>query len=49
MLDNNQKSEFDKQTFKGSTSLSLSICKSCKLQILIIYYVIYSEFRLSSE
>lgn len=35
--DNNQKSEIDKQTFKGSTtSQSLSICKSSsKLNILI--------------
>ena len=46
MTENNQKSEFDRQTFKGSTSLSISVGKSCKLEILI-YYVIYSEFRLA--
>ena len=28
MVDNNQKSDIDKQTFKGSTSPSISLCKS---------------------
>ena len=30
MNDNNPKPEFDKQTYKGSASLSISMCKSCK-------------------
>ena len=38
MTDNNQKSEFDKQTKKDSTSPSISLCKSSsKLKIKIIF------------
>ena len=50
MTENNQKSELDKQTFKGSTSLSMSICKSSgKLKFILFLYLFLANSDLHSN
>ena len=49
MLDSKNKSDIDKQNNKGSTSPSISLCKSSSISKIKLIFNLYSEFRSSFQ